>query len=61
MTTGYIDLTAANGGRFRGYLALPPGGRGPGLVLAQEIFGINEFMRRTADAFAAEGYVVLVP
>lgn len=39
MTTDSIDLTAANGGRFSGYLALPPAGRGPGLVLAQVDLG----------------------
>ena len=52
---------AAADGTFNAYLALPPGGRGPGLVLAQEIFGVNAAMRSLADAYAEEGYVVLVP
>ncbi|MDO5086566.1 MAG: dienelactone hydrolase family protein [Comamonadaceae bacterium] len=57
-----IDIAATDGsGTFQGYLALPPAGRGPGLVLAQEIFGVNATMRETADAFAAQGYAVLVP
>ncbi|MCM3108994.1 dienelactone hydrolase family protein, partial [Bacillus velezensis] len=30
-------------------------------VLLQEIFGINDYMKETADRFAEEGYVVLVP
>jgi carboxymethylenebutenolidase len=57
-----LMMDAADGsGSFSGYLALPPGGRGPGLVVAQEIFGVNQPMREIADAFAARGYVVLVP
>ena len=57
-----IDMKAADGsGSFRGYLATPASGSGPGLVLAQEIFGINATMREVADAYAEEGYVVLVP
>ncbi|SFB01538.1 carboxymethylenebutenolidase [Pseudomonas sp. NFIX10] len=46
---------------FRGYLAVPASGRGPGLVLGQEIFGVNANMRAVADLYAEEGYVVLVP
>lgn len=45
-----------------GYLALPPNGRpGPGLVILQEIFGVNEAIRAVTDAFAAEGFVALAP
>jgi carboxymethylenebutenolidase len=62
MAGQYIDMKAGDGsGSFRGYLALPAGGSGPGLVLAQEIFGINSTMRDVADYYAEEGYVVLVP
>jgi carboxymethylenebutenolidase len=56
-----IDVTAADGGRFRAYLALPEKGIGPGLVLIQEIFGVNQHMRDVADLYAEEGYVVLCP
>jgi len=62
MAGQYIDMKAADGsGTFRGYLALPPSGTGSGLVIAQEIFGVNKTMREVADSFAAKGYVVLVP
>ena len=58
----YIDIAASDGsGRFRGYLAAPSGGSGPGLVIAQEIFGVNATMREVADGYAEEGYVALVP
>ena len=48
-------------GSFNAYLAVPASGSGPGLVLAQEIFGVNATMREVADYYAEEGYVVLVP
>ncbi len=56
-----ITVTASDGGTFEAYLAKPAQGSGPGLVLLQEIFGINPFLRSMAEKFAAEGYVVLVP
>jgi len=46
---------------FAGYLALPPGGRGPGLLLWQEIFGVNEHIRCVAEQYALAGFVVLAP
>ena len=57
-----IHIQAADGsGSFAGYLAVPASGSGPGLVIAQEIFGVNSTMREVADQFAEEGYVALVP
>lgn len=55
------QIAAADGGRFAAYLAMPETGRGPGVVLVQEIFGVNATMRAHADLFAEEGYTVLVP
>jgi hypothetical protein len=46
---------------FHGYLAVPASGTGPGLVLLQEIFGVNRYIRDVADLYAEEGYVVLAP
>jgi len=56
-----IKISGDSDRRFTGYLALPPAGRGPGLVLCQEIFGVNAFVRKMADLYAEEGYVVLAP
>ena len=56
-----IQVAARDGGSFSAYLAKPAQGSGPGLVLLQEIFGINGFMKAMADRYAEEGYVVLVP
>ncbi|HTY55841.1 MAG TPA: dienelactone hydrolase family protein [Candidatus Binataceae bacterium] len=56
-----VPITAADGGKFTGYLAIPPSGSGPGLVLLQEIFGVNFHIRAIAELYAEEGYVVLAP
>ncbi len=56
-----IEITARDGRTFRGYLAVPESGAGPGLIVGQEIFGVNPTMRAVADHFAEEGYAVLVP
>lgn len=46
---------------FAGYLALPPAGKGPGLLLFQEIFGVNRHIRAVAEQYAQDGFVVLAP
>lgn len=48
-------------GSFSAYLAKPAGGKGPGVVCIQEIFGVNDWMRAIADDLAAAGFVALVP
>jgi len=56
------QITARDGGRFAAYVAVPKqSGRHPGLVLLQEIFGVNKSMRGIADGFAAQGYIVYCP
>lgn len=57
----FITVTAKDGGHFRAYLSVPRSGNGPGLVIGQEIFGVNRTMREVADRYAEEGYVALVP
>ncbi|MGK5025161.1 dienelactone hydrolase family protein [Janthinobacterium sp. RB2R34] len=61
ITTQWIDITGADGATFQAYLAVPHLGKGPGIVLLQEIFGVNEHIRTVAEQYAADGYVVLVP
>ena len=61
MAGKFIDITAHDGGKFRGYLTLPKSGKGPGIVLCQEIFGVNAYVREVAELYAEEGYVVLAP
>lgn len=49
------------GGQLPADLHLPPAGRGPGLVLFQEIFGVTRYVTARARDLAGLGYVVLVP
>jgi len=48
-------------GTFGGYLATPDTGKGPGIVVIQEIFGVNKVMRDICDGLAREGFVALCP
>lgn len=59
--TSYEQVSAADGGTFDAFCAVPGDGQGPGILLFQEIFGINDNMRGLAERLAGEGYVVLVP
>jgi carboxymethylenebutenolidase len=61
MTGEWITVPAADGGSFRAYLSRPAKGTGPGLLLLQEIFGVNQTMRAQADQLAEAGYTVVVP
>jgi carboxymethylenebutenolidase len=52
---------AGKDGTFMGYLATPTGGSGPGVVIIQEIFGINGWLRSVTDWLAGQGYMALAP
>jgi carboxymethylenebutenolidase len=55
-------IMARDGHQFSAYLAAPSGGRSRGAVLViQEIFGLNAYVRSVADDFAAEGYTAIAP
>lgn len=61
-SSSYESIPAADGsGSFDAYCAVPGTGTGPGVLVFQEIFGINDNMRTLADRLAAEGYLALVP
>jgi carboxymethylenebutenolidase len=53
-----ISVTVKDG-QFSGYLARPASGKGPGVLVIQEIFGVNKGMREICDGYAAQGYVAL--
>ena len=61
MQQSMLSIPSHDGKRFDAYLSLPPTGTGPGLVIIQEIWGVNEHIRAVADQYAADGYVVLAP
>ncbi len=56
-----IQIASRDGGQFAGYLARPKSGKGPGVIVIQEIFGINANVRAVADRLADEGFVALAP
>lgn len=56
------DITfSAPAGDVPAVLTVPESGSGPGVVLVQEIFGVNGYIREVANRLAGEGYVVLTP
>ena len=52
---------ASNGDTTDAYLALPEAGRGPGVIVIQEWWGLVGHIEDVADRFAARGYVALAP
>ncbi len=55
-----INLTAADGHTLSAWRTGPEDAK-HGLVVAQEIFGVNHHIRNVADRFAAQGYLVVAP
>jgi carboxymethylenebutenolidase len=51
----------SNGGQAHGYLATPASGSGPGLIVIQEWWGLDDHMADVVDRFAAAGFVALAP
>jgi len=57
----FIDFKAADGFVFPAYVAQPAGPAKGGVVVLQEIFGINSHIRSVADGYAREGYLAVAP
>jgi carboxymethylenebutenolidase len=56
-----VKLTADDGHSFDAYVARPAEQPKAGLVIVQEIFGVNVHIRGVADGFAADGYLAIAP
>src|SRR5262249_671659 len=56
-----ITIPSFDGNSFDAYLALPASGYGPGIVVLQEIFGVNRYIRDVADWYASHGFVAVAP
>jgi len=56
-----LNLTASDGHRLGAYRADPSGAPVGGIVVIQEIFGVNHHIRNVCDRFAAEGYAAVAP
>ncbi len=54
-------LTAEDGHRLAAYRAAPTGAPRGGLVIIQEIFGVNSHIKTVCDGYAADGYLALAP
>jgi carboxymethylenebutenolidase len=57
----FTDLKAADGFTFPAYVAQPAGKPRGGVVVLQEIFGVNAHIRAVADSYAAAGYLAVAP
>ena len=51
----------SNGGQAHGYLALPPTGSGPGVIVIQEWWGLDDHIAAITDRLAAAGFVAFAP
>jgi carboxymethylenebutenolidase len=56
-----VNLKAADGQEIPAYVAQPAGKPKGGVVVLQEIFGVNSHIRSVADGYAAEGYLAVAP
>jgi len=61
MTGRDTSIIAGDGGEFTGYLSMPNAAKGPGVVIIQEIFGVNDHIREVVDEYAQAGYIALAP
>ena len=57
----HFTLTAADKHQLGAYRADPQGKPKGGIVVIQEIFGVNHHIRGVADRFAREGYAAVAP
>jgi carboxymethylenebutenolidase len=57
----HVSLSAADQHKLGGYRADPPGKAIGGLVVVQEIFGVNHHIRAVSDRLAGEGYLAVAP
>ncbi|RVU20004.1 dienelactone hydrolase family protein [Streptomyces antnestii] len=56
------NVTFASGGAdAHGYLALPPAGQGPGVIVIQEWWGLTDHIADVTDRLAGAGFVALAP
>lgn len=58
---GQLVEFPANGHTTQGWLSLPPSGKGPGLLVIQEWWGLVDHIKDVTDRFAAAGFVALAP
>jgi carboxymethylenebutenolidase len=57
----WVNLTAVDGHELKGYVATPEGTPRGGVVVVQEIFGVNPSIQAVVDGYAKEGFVAIAP
>jgi len=57
----FTDIKAADGQAVPAYVAQPKGQPRGGVVVIQEIFGVNSHIRAVADGYAEQGYLAIAP
>lgn len=54
-------INAKDDGSFKAYVAMPEKTPAPAVIVIQEIFGVNEVMRKKCDWLASQGYIAVCP
>lgn len=58
----FVEIKVADGTTMSAYVARPQGaGKHPGIMVFQEAFGVNPYIRDVADRFAKEGFTAIAP
>jgi len=61
MNNSFVTLTVSDASQMRAYVSYPDGEPKQAIIVLQEAFGVNDYLRRVADRFAAEGYLAIAP
>jgi carboxymethylenebutenolidase len=56
-----VERVSTADGEFDAHVALPEAGSGPGIVVIQEIFGVGDYIKESAERLAGLGYVAFAP
>jgi carboxymethylenebutenolidase len=61
ISTRTETIAMPDGGTMDAYLAVPQSGRGPGMLVLMEIFGVGDYIREVTERLAGIGYVAIAP
>ncbi len=56
-----ISITSSDGRPFEAYLALPPSGPAPAIVIVPSIFGVTDGFKTSLERYASKGFIVIAP
>ena len=54
-------ISEENGQKLKAYVAKPKSGKGPGVVLMHEVYGVTDGLKEVADYLASQGFIVACP